>query len=185
MLTDGDWDEAHPYFCADCGHQLGTERGFRVSVEKIEISDSHSDLNPSADISIRLWTRLCKILKSRPFVPGMLKSAILAHCANPVGHNFRELQGASSVAPYQLPKISSLRGSLHRRRSLAAQGRFQGNKKRKRLQRQDQRSLFETELARRNKALWDRSRCIATCCGWISVSRYWSRIEGAISPMSL
>ena len=112
MLTDGDWDEAHPYFCADCGHQLGTERGFRVSVEKIEISDSHSDLNPSADISIRLWTRLCKILKSRPFVPGMLKSAILAHCATPVGQNFRESQGASSVAPYQLPKISSLRGSL-------------------------------------------------------------------------
>ena len=31
---DGDWDEAHPYFCADCGHQLGTERGFRMSVEK-------------------------------------------------------------------------------------------------------------------------------------------------------
>ena len=31
---DGDWDEAHPYFCADCGHQLGTERGFRISVEK-------------------------------------------------------------------------------------------------------------------------------------------------------
>jgi hypothetical protein len=31
--TDGDWDEAHPYFCADCGHQLGTERGFRISVE--------------------------------------------------------------------------------------------------------------------------------------------------------
>jgi hypothetical protein len=34
MPTDGDWDEAHPYFCADCGHQLGTERGFRISVEK-------------------------------------------------------------------------------------------------------------------------------------------------------
>jgi hypothetical protein len=32
--TDGDWDEAHPFFCADCGHQLGTERGFRISVEK-------------------------------------------------------------------------------------------------------------------------------------------------------
>jgi hypothetical protein len=32
--TDGDWDEAHPYFCANCGHQLGTERGFRISVEK-------------------------------------------------------------------------------------------------------------------------------------------------------
>ena len=32
--TDGVWDEAHPYFCADCGHQLGTERGFRISVEK-------------------------------------------------------------------------------------------------------------------------------------------------------
>ena len=32
--TDGDWDEAHPYFCAECGHQLGTERGFRISVEK-------------------------------------------------------------------------------------------------------------------------------------------------------
>ena len=30
MPTDGDWDEAHPYFCADCGHQLGTERGFRI-----------------------------------------------------------------------------------------------------------------------------------------------------------
>src|SRR4029077_20748062 len=34
LPTDGDWDEAHPYFCADCGHQLGTERGFRISVEK-------------------------------------------------------------------------------------------------------------------------------------------------------
>jgi hypothetical protein len=34
MPIDGDWDEAHPYFCADCGHQLGTERGFRISVEK-------------------------------------------------------------------------------------------------------------------------------------------------------
>jgi hypothetical protein len=34
MPTDGDWDEAHPYFCADSGHQLGTERGFRISVEK-------------------------------------------------------------------------------------------------------------------------------------------------------
>jgi hypothetical protein len=34
MPTDGDWDEAHPYFCADCGHQLGSERGFRISVEK-------------------------------------------------------------------------------------------------------------------------------------------------------
>jgi hypothetical protein len=34
MPTDGDWDEAHPYFCADCSHQLGTERGFRISVEK-------------------------------------------------------------------------------------------------------------------------------------------------------
>ena len=34
LSTDGDWDEAHPYFCADCGHQLGTERGFRISVEK-------------------------------------------------------------------------------------------------------------------------------------------------------
>src|SRR5215813_11729856 len=34
MPTDGDWDEAHPYFCADCGHQLGTERGFRISVEE-------------------------------------------------------------------------------------------------------------------------------------------------------
>jgi hypothetical protein len=33
-LTDGDWDDAHPYFCADCGHQFGTERGFRISVEK-------------------------------------------------------------------------------------------------------------------------------------------------------
>src|SRR6516164_8352223 len=32
--THGDWDEAHPYFCADCGHQLGTKRGFRISVEK-------------------------------------------------------------------------------------------------------------------------------------------------------
>jgi hypothetical protein len=34
LPTDGDWDEAHPYFCAACGHQLGTERGFRISVEK-------------------------------------------------------------------------------------------------------------------------------------------------------
>jgi DNA-directed RNA polymerase subunit M/transcription elongation factor TFIIS len=34
MPTDGDWDEAHPYFCAECGHQLGTGRGFRISVEK-------------------------------------------------------------------------------------------------------------------------------------------------------
>ena len=34
MPTDGDWDKAHPYFCADCGHQLATERGFRISVEK-------------------------------------------------------------------------------------------------------------------------------------------------------
>ncbi|HYW62736.1 MAG TPA: hypothetical protein VE865_06005 [Bradyrhizobium sp.] len=34
LPIDGDWDEAHPYFCADCGHQLGTERGFRISVEK-------------------------------------------------------------------------------------------------------------------------------------------------------
>ncbi len=24
----------NPYFCADCGHQLDTERGFRISVEK-------------------------------------------------------------------------------------------------------------------------------------------------------
>jgi hypothetical protein len=32
MPTDGDWDEAHPYFCADCGHQLGTERGFRIGL---------------------------------------------------------------------------------------------------------------------------------------------------------
>ena len=23
----------HPYFCADCGHQLGTERGRIVSIE--------------------------------------------------------------------------------------------------------------------------------------------------------
>jgi hypothetical protein len=34
LPADGDWDEAHSYFCADCGHQLGTERGFRISVEK-------------------------------------------------------------------------------------------------------------------------------------------------------
>jgi hypothetical protein len=34
LPADGDWDEAHPYFCAACGHQLGTERGFRVSVER-------------------------------------------------------------------------------------------------------------------------------------------------------
>jgi len=33
MPTDGDWDKAHPYFCADCG-QHRTERGFRISVEK-------------------------------------------------------------------------------------------------------------------------------------------------------
>jgi hypothetical protein len=40
---------------------------------RIEISDSHTDLNWSTDIPIfRLWTRLCKILKSRPFAPGML-----------------------------------------------------------------------------------------------------------------
>src|ERR1700730_4815884 len=31
MPTDGNWNEAHPYFCGDCGHQLGTERGFRIS----------------------------------------------------------------------------------------------------------------------------------------------------------
>jgi len=34
LPADGDWDEAHSYFCADCGHHLGTERGFRISVEK-------------------------------------------------------------------------------------------------------------------------------------------------------
>ena len=62
LPTDGDWDEAHPYFCADCGHQLGTERGFRISVERIEISDSHTDLNRSATFQYSGWTRLCKIL---------------------------------------------------------------------------------------------------------------------------
>ena len=37
---------------------------------RIEISDSHTDLNRSADIPIfRLWTRVCKILKSRPSEP--------------------------------------------------------------------------------------------------------------------
>jgi hypothetical protein len=34
LPADGNWDEAHPYFCAECGHELGTERGFRVSVEE-------------------------------------------------------------------------------------------------------------------------------------------------------
>lgn len=34
MPTDGNWDESHAYYCASCGKQLGSARGFRISVER-------------------------------------------------------------------------------------------------------------------------------------------------------
>src|SRR6266702_3617561 len=46
---------------------------------RIEISDSHTDLNRSATFQYSGWTRLCKILKSRPFVPGNGRSLLPAH----------------------------------------------------------------------------------------------------------
>jgi len=45
---------------------------------RIEISDSHTDLNRSADISIfRLWTRLCKIFRSRQNSTSISEPAII------------------------------------------------------------------------------------------------------------
>ena len=45
---------------------------------RIEISESHTDLNRSADISIfRLWTRLCKIFRSRQNSTSISEPAII------------------------------------------------------------------------------------------------------------
>jgi hypothetical protein len=76
MPTDGDWDEAHPISVLTAVTNSTLNAASVFQSRRIEISDSHTNLSRSADIPIfRLWTRLCKILKSRPFMHGMLKSA--------------------------------------------------------------------------------------------------------------
>src|SRR6266511_4650145 len=55
MPTDGDWDEAQTYFCADCGHQLGTERGlpyFRREGSRLVIPYQFEPIGRHSDIQV-------------------------------------------------------------------------------------------------------------------------------------
>ena len=66
MPIDGDWDEAHPYFCADCVTNSALNVASVFPSRRIEISDFHTDLNRSADIFFRQHEQRCMVHREVP-----------------------------------------------------------------------------------------------------------------------